>query len=35
MGPERGFYEGGATHKTNRTPIENGGRFDEVKYLDN
>jgi hypothetical protein len=30
MGPERDFYEGEATHKTNNTPTETDGRFDEL-----
>jgi hypothetical protein len=35
MGPEIDFYEGGATHKTNRTPrTDNSGRFDKTEYLD-
>jgi hypothetical protein len=34
MGPERDFYEGGATNKTNRTPTENSGKFDKIEYLD-
>jgi hypothetical protein len=34
MCPERDFYEGEATHKTNRMPTENRGRFDTIEYLD-
>jgi hypothetical protein len=34
MGPELDFYEGEATHKTNRTPTENSGTFNKIKYLD-
>jgi hypothetical protein len=34
MGPERDFYEGEATHKTNGTPTEKGGRFYTIEYLD-
>jgi hypothetical protein len=28
------FLRREATHKTNRTPTENSGRFDRVEYLD-
>jgi hypothetical protein len=33
-GPRERFLRGEATHKTNRTPAENSGRFDEFEYLD-
>jgi hypothetical protein len=32
--PWERFVRGEATHKTNRTPTENSGRFDKIKYLD-
>jgi hypothetical protein len=33
-GPRERFLRGDATHKTNRTPTENIGRFFEFEYLD-
>jgi hypothetical protein len=32
-GPRVSFLRGEATHKTNKTPTENSGRFDKIKYL--
>jgi len=28
------YLQGESTHKTNRTPTENGGIFDTIEYLD-
>jgi len=33
-GPRERFLRKEATHKTNRTPTENIGIFDTIKYLD-
>jgi hypothetical protein len=33
-GPREIFVRGEATHRRNRTPTENSGRFDKIEYQD-